>query len=165
MTIGSLSCTLLGSRPPGRLARYAAAFPTAEFNGSFYRWPRPSAFRHWRRKLPDGFRLSVKAPRGLTHRRKLDAPETWMQHIGAGGHERGGRRAVLLAQLAPSHARDDARLGYSLQLVPAGYGSRPNSAIPAGIARKCRGYLMARLGCFFLNGRGAWPGDLPGSGD
>ena len=63
-----------------------------------------------------------------------------MQHIGAGGHERGGRRAVLLAQLAPSHARDDARLGYSLQLVPAGYGSRPNSAIPAGIARKCHGY-------------------------
>jgi len=40
-----------------------------------------------------------------------------MQHIGAGGHERGGKRAVLLAQLAPSHTRDDARLGYSLQLV------------------------------------------------
>jgi uncharacterized protein YecE (DUF72 family) len=83
----------------------AAAFPTAELNSGFYRWPRPSAFRHWRQKLPDGFRLSVKAPRGLTHRRKLDAPETWMQHIGAGGHERGGRRAVLLAQLTPSHAR------------------------------------------------------------
>jgi hypothetical protein len=32
MTIGSLSCTLPGSRPPGRLARYAAAFPTAEPN-------------------------------------------------------------------------------------------------------------------------------------
>jgi uncharacterized protein YecE (DUF72 family) len=117
MTIGSLSCTLPGSRPPGRLARYAAALPTAELNSSFYRWPRPSAFRHWQRKLPDGFRLSVKAPRGLTHRRRLDAPETWMEHIGAGGHERGGRRGVLLAQLVPSHARDDARLGYFLQLV------------------------------------------------
>ena len=68
MTIGSLSCTLLGSRPPGRLARYAAAFPTAEFNSSFYRWPRPSAFRHWRQKLPDGFRPSVKAPRGFSLR-------------------------------------------------------------------------------------------------
>jgi uncharacterized protein YecE (DUF72 family) len=27
-----------------QLARYAAIFPTAELNSSFYRWPRPSAF-------------------------------------------------------------------------------------------------------------------------
>jgi hypothetical protein len=41
MTTGRLSCTLLG--PAGdRLARYAAAFATAELNSSFYRWPRPS---------------------------------------------------------------------------------------------------------------------------
>jgi uncharacterized protein YecE (DUF72 family) len=67
MTIGSLNCTLLGSRPPGRLARYAAAFPTAEFKQQLPPLaPRPSAFRYWRQKLPDGFRLSVKAPRGLT---------------------------------------------------------------------------------------------------
>jgi uncharacterized protein YecE (DUF72 family) len=73
-----------------RLARYAASCPTAELNSSFYRWPRPSAFRNWRRKLPDGFRLSVKAPRGLTHGRRLHAPETWLQRIGAGWHELGG---------------------------------------------------------------------------
>jgi hypothetical protein len=36
----------------GRLARHAAIFPTAELNSSFYRWPRPSAFTNWRRKLP-----------------------------------------------------------------------------------------------------------------
>jgi uncharacterized protein YecE (DUF72 family) len=101
-----------------RLARYAAAFPTAELNSSFYHWPRPSAFSHWRRKLPDGFRLSVKAPRGLTHGRRLYAPETWIQRIGAGWHELGAKRAVLLAQLAPSHTRDDARLAYCLQQVP-----------------------------------------------
>jgi len=64
-----------------------------------------------------------------------------MQHIGAGGHERGGRRAVLLAQLAPSHARDDARLGYSLQLVPGWIRLTAEFRHPAGIARKCRGYL------------------------
>jgi hypothetical protein len=28
-----------------RLARYAGAFATAEFNSSFYRWPRSAAFR------------------------------------------------------------------------------------------------------------------------
>jgi uncharacterized protein YecE (DUF72 family) len=101
-----------------RLARYAAAFPTAELNSSFYRWPRPSAFSSWRRRLPDGFRMSVKAPRGLTHGRKLYAPESWMPRIEEGWHELGDRRAVLLVQLPPSQPRDDARLAYFLRLVP-----------------------------------------------
>ena len=101
-----------------RLARYADVFTTAELNSSFYRWPRPAAFRGWRRRLPDGFRLSVKAPRGLTHGRRLYAPETWLQRIAAGWHELGGSRAVLLVQLAPSHTRDDARLAYFLAQVP-----------------------------------------------
>ena len=109
--------------PPGlpardRLARYAAAFPTAELNSSFYRWPRPAAFSSWRDRLPDGFRLSVKAPRGLTHARKLYAPEEWLQRIAAGWHELGDNRAVLLVQLPPSLPRDDARLAYFLRLVP-----------------------------------------------
>lgn len=109
--------------PPGlpaaaRLGRYTAAFGTAERSSSFYRWPRPQAFRHWRQKLPGDFCLSVKAPRGLTHGRKLYGPETWLQRIGAGWHELGDKRAVLLAQLGPAQPRDDARLAYFLRLVP-----------------------------------------------
>jgi uncharacterized protein YecE (DUF72 family) len=101
-----------------RLARYTQAFTTAELNSSFYRWPAPAAFAGWRRRLPDGFRLSVKAPRGLTHARKLSEPETWLERIAAGWHELDGRRAVLLAQLAPTQARDDTRLDYFLARVP-----------------------------------------------
>ncbi len=53
--------------------------------------------------------------------------------------------------------RLSARKGWAISCSwsPAGYSSRPNSATPAGIARKYRGYLMARLGCFFLKDRGA----------
>ena len=109
--------------PPGlpagdRLARHAATFPAAELNSSFYRWPRPATFSSWRDGLPDGFRLSVKAPRGLTHARKLYAPEGWLQRIAAGWHELGDKRAVLLVQLPPSLPRDDARLAYFLRMVP-----------------------------------------------
>jgi uncharacterized protein YecE (DUF72 family) len=46
-----------------RLACYAASFGTAERSSSFYRWPRPDTFRYWRKRLPAGFCLSVKAPR------------------------------------------------------------------------------------------------------
>jgi uncharacterized protein YecE (DUF72 family) len=109
--------------PPGlpardRLGRYASEFPTAELNSSFYRWPAAAAFRGWQRRLPEGFRLSVKAPRGLTHGRKLCAPEAWVTRIASCWHELGDKRAVLLAQLPPGQARDDARLDYFLQLIP-----------------------------------------------
>jgi uncharacterized protein YecE (DUF72 family) len=107
-----------GLPPRGRLPCYAASFRTAELNSSFYRWPSPAAFRSWRRRLPDGFRLSVKAPRGLTHGRRLYAPEPWLERIRAGWHELGDKRAVLLVQLPPSAPRDDARLDYFLRLVP-----------------------------------------------
>ncbi len=101
-----------------RLDLYAAVFRTAELNASFYRWPSPAQFDGWRRRLPDGFALSVKAPRGLTHARKLLEPESWIERIGAGWHELDGKRAVLLVQLAPSQSRDDARLDYFLAAMP-----------------------------------------------
>jgi len=109
--------------PPGlpaqrRLGEYVQRFETVELNSSFYRWPRSSAFASWRRRLPDGFLMSVKAPRGLTHARKLYAPEVWTQRISESWHELGSRRAVLLVQLAPSQQRDDARLDYFLSRLP-----------------------------------------------
>jgi uncharacterized protein YecE (DUF72 family) len=90
-----------------------------ELNSSFYHWPRPATFRGWRERLPDGFQFSVKAPRGLTHGKRLYAPETWVDRIAAGWHELGGKRAVLLVQLAPDQERDDTRLEYFLERLPA----------------------------------------------
>jgi uncharacterized protein YecE (DUF72 family) len=107
-----------GTPPRDRLGHYTRRFATVELNASFYRWPRPAAFRSWRTRLPDGFRFSVKAPRGLTHAKRLYAPEAWVERIAAGWHELGDKRAVLLVQLAPDHARDDARLDYFLALLP-----------------------------------------------
>ena len=109
--------------PPGlpardRLAQYTQSFATAELNSSFYRWPSPAAFAGLRRRLPDGFRLSVKAPRGLTHARKLLEPEPWLERIAAGWHALDGRRAVLLVQLGPAQASDETRLDYFLAQVP-----------------------------------------------
>ena len=73
-----------GCSPAERLGRYAAEFDTVELNASFYRWPGDAAFTSWQRRLPDGFRMSVKAPRALTHARQLYASEFWVGRITAG---------------------------------------------------------------------------------
>jgi uncharacterized protein YecE (DUF72 family) len=107
-----------GLPPRDRLQHYVARFSTVELNASFYRWPRDTSFASWRRRLPDGFAMSVKAPRGLTHGKKLYQPEVWLARIARRWHELGDKRAVLLVQLPPQMERDDARLDYFLGAVP-----------------------------------------------
>jgi uncharacterized protein YecE (DUF72 family) len=107
------------AKPHERLSRYVGAFDTVELNSSFYRWPPPSAFASWRARLPPGFELAVKAPRGLTHARRLLQPEDWLDRLAAGLHELAGRRGPLLVQLPPTMQRDDERLEWFLGRVPA----------------------------------------------
>jgi uncharacterized protein YecE (DUF72 family) len=107
-----------GTAPRDRLGHLVDRFGTVELNASFYRWPRDATFASWRRRLPPGFRLSVKAPRGLTHGKRLYGPEEWLRRIGAGWHALGDKRAVLLVQLPPDQPRDDARLAHFLERIP-----------------------------------------------
>lgn len=107
-----------GMRPADRLASYVAELATVELNASHYRWPRDASFASWRRRLPEGFVMTVKAPRGLTHAKRLYAPERWSEIIARGLHELRGRRGPLLLQLPPTMERDDARLAYALDALP-----------------------------------------------
>ncbi|OBG97160.1 sensor histidine kinase [Mycobacterium sp. E136] len=101
-----------------RLARYVEEFDTVELNASFYRWPKDSAFAGWRQRLPDGFTMSVKAQRGLTHYRRLREPEPWVERFERCWNLLGDRSEALLVQLHPELERDDARLEYFLKLMP-----------------------------------------------
>ena len=109
-----------GLDPRDRLAHYLPHFRSAELNSSYYRWPSDAAFRGWKRRLPEGFRLSVKAPGLLTHVRRLYGPERWLERIGRSMGRLGERRGVLLVQLSPTLALDYPRLEYFLARVPPG---------------------------------------------
>lgn len=109
-----------GIPPRERLAYYAARYHAAELNSSYYRWPTDAAFRSWRRRLPEGFRLSVKAPSLLTHVQRLYRPEGWVHRIERGLGLLGDRLGVLLVQLSPRMPFDYARLDYFLGRVPWG---------------------------------------------
>lgn len=105
--------------PWQRLQYYVQAFQTVELNSSFYRWPRLAAFKSWQQRLPPGFLMSVKAPRYLTHTKRLYAPESWIARIKECWHVLADKRAVLLVQLSPNFAFDFERLRYFLEQVPA----------------------------------------------
>ena len=89
-----------GVPPRDRLAYYLQRYSTVELNSSYYRWPRGTAFRSWKRRLPEGFRMSVKAPGLLTHVRRLYGPEGWIARIRRDLGLLGERRGVLLVQLS-----------------------------------------------------------------
>lgn len=109
-----------GLAPRQRLDYYLPHFHTAELNSSYYRWPGTASFTSWRRRLPEGFLLSVKAPRLLTHVRRLYSPENWLQRIDSSLASLGARCGPLLVQLSPTFPYDHARLNYFLAQLPPG---------------------------------------------
>ncbi len=107
-----------GIRPRERLERYLPHFRTVELNASYYRWPKDAAFDRYRKRLPDGFTMSVKAPSLLTHVGRLFRPEAWIARVAGGLARLGPRRGPLLVQLSPRFPPDHARLAWFLAHVP-----------------------------------------------
>lgn len=101
-----------------RLDYYVQQYRTVEINATFYRWPPDYAFVRWHRRLPEGFLMSVKAPRGLTHGKRLYGPERWLARMRKGLRYLGRKRGVLLVQVSPLFEYDYSRLAYFLDQIP-----------------------------------------------
>lgn len=84
------------------LARYAARFPAVEINSSFYRPHRPTTYSRWATTVPADFRFSVKAPKLVTHERRLVDVNDVLDSFLAEVTELGDRLGPLLVQLPPS---------------------------------------------------------------
>lgn len=103
-----------------RLGVYLAHYATVEVNSTFYHWPADRTFVGWEAQLPPGFLMTIKAPRGLTHSKRLYAPEPWLAIVQRGMQCLKWHQGVLLVQLPPAFAYDFDRLAYFLECVPAG---------------------------------------------
>jgi len=102
-----------------RLDHYVREFCTVELNASHYRWPADASFTQWRWRVPSKFVMSVKAPRALTHAKRLYGPESWVARMARGLGCLGSCAGVVLVQLPPTAEFDRARLAYFLQGLPA----------------------------------------------
>ena len=89
---------------------YAETFETVELNTSFYHLPKPETFTKWRDQAPPGFRYAVKAPRFVTHMKKLkDCAEPVAEFL---SRARNLRETIgpILYQLPPRWACNTERL-------------------------------------------------------
>jgi uncharacterized protein YecE (DUF72 family) len=89
--------------PAGKmLAFYAERFPTVEINYTFYRLPNEKLVAGWAAGTPSPYKLTLKAPKRITHDRKLkDVGDLLRAFCGVAG-TLGDKLGVLLFQLGPA---------------------------------------------------------------
>src|SRR2546430_14247505 len=102
------------------LPYYSARFQTVEINYTFYRMPTEKLVDGWASQTPSPFKLTLKAPRRITHDSRLKdcAPlvSTFCQVAGTLGDKLG----TLLFQLPPFLRKDLAVFDEFLVGLPAG---------------------------------------------
>jgi uncharacterized protein YecE (DUF72 family) len=102
------------------LPYYAGKFPTVEINYTFYRMPTPKLIAGWRTQVPATFRFTLKAPKRITHDKRLRAAEVSeaLQGFVTAAAELGPQLAALLFQLPPNFKKDLPLLNEFLSLLP-----------------------------------------------
>jgi uncharacterized protein YecE (DUF72 family) len=97
---------------------YAARFRTVEINYTFYRMPTPKTVEAWRAQAPEGFRYALKAPRRITHDKRLKDCEDSTRFFCETARLLGPHLGPLLFQLPPNLKCDVPRLEAFLNTVP-----------------------------------------------
>ena len=90
----------------GMLPYYAARFRTVEINYTFYRIPTEKTLAGWAAVTPEGFKLTLKAPRRLTHESRLRDCGDLARTLCTTAATLGDKLGVLLFQLPPSFRKD-----------------------------------------------------------
>jgi uncharacterized protein YecE (DUF72 family) len=99
------------------LGYYATRLPTVEINNTFYRMPRRDSLASWGEGVPAPFRFALKAPRRITHERRLASVEDAVENLFSESTVLGEKLGPVLFQLPPNFRNDLPRLESFLALV------------------------------------------------
>jgi uncharacterized protein YecE (DUF72 family) len=99
------------------LAYYAERFTTVEINYTFYRIPNAKILAGWDGETPAGFRLTLKAPKRITHIAKLRDCAELVAYFLKTAATLGPKLGALLFQLPPYMRKDLAVLDEFLRLL------------------------------------------------
>jgi uncharacterized protein YecE (DUF72 family) len=100
------------------LGFYGERFRTVEINSTFYGMPKVSTLEGWTGAVPADFQFAIKAPKQITHVRKLDDAGDLVSHLIEVAGALTEHRGPLLFQLPPTLKKDVPRLRAFLALLP-----------------------------------------------
>ena len=101
------------------LSYAASVLNSIEINGTFYALQKPDSFARWAEETPEDFVFSVKAPRYITHIRRLKEAATPLANfLGSGLLRLGAKLGPILWQLPPNFKFDAERLEAFFALLP-----------------------------------------------
>ena len=98
---------------------YASRLPTVEINNTFYRLPRAEQLREWRARVPATFRFAIKAPRRITHVKRLADCGADVEYLLNALRELEPLLGSILFQLPPFQRCDLPRLAAFAEQLPA----------------------------------------------
>jgi len=100
------------------LPYYAERFSTVEINYTFYRSPNEKILDGWNKATPEHFKLTLKAPRRITHDRRLRDSGDLVRQFFETAATLGPKLGALLFQLPPNFKKDAALLDAFLDAFP-----------------------------------------------
>jgi uncharacterized protein YecE (DUF72 family) len=100
-------------------AYYAERFHTVEINATFYRMPTEKTATGWRDQAGPGFTYAMKAPRTITHDRRLKDCRDALDFFCASARILGPALGSLLFQLPPNFKCDLDRFSTFLEWLPS----------------------------------------------
>lgn len=103
------------------LRYYAQFFNTVEINATFYRTPRATTFKKWYEETPEDFVFSLKAPRIITHLKKLRDIEEPLSRFLKSLEPLKEKAKYLLFQLPPGLKYDREIILSFLRALPKDY--------------------------------------------
>lgn len=102
------------------LRYYAERLATVEINNTFYRMPAEAMLSNWLKEVPDHFTFTLKAPRRITHEKRLREADQDTAEFLRRAQLLGDKLGVILFQLPPFLKKDLPRLKNFLALLPPG---------------------------------------------
>jgi len=104
------------------LQRFSALMGCVEINSSFYRSHRASTYERWAGRAPADFRFSVKCPKQISHKYRLEGARDALARFVDAAQALGSKWCVLLVQLPPTLVYDELVAGHFFEQVHARFG-------------------------------------------
>ena len=124
------------------LRYYAERFSAVEINNTFYRMPSAALLEKWAQEVPDRFHFVLKAPRRITHVKRLKEVGDDVRYLVQVASTLGERLGPLFFQLPPTMKKDLGLLAMAYGYLASGFvgllmhklrrrGPEPPDPVPA----------------------------------